>query len=115
MNTIQVEPGPFYFKSYGSVIGAARDIVELERELERLIRENPGAVEYHLREGHIVQWLNCLNEGELALELKGEYGVYRARTKVAAYLDRRKTRSSGKASMRVPTHHHGGQTFQVSP
>jgi hypothetical protein len=109
LSTTQVEPAPFYFKSYGAVIGIARDLTDLERELVRLAQENPRAVEYHLKEGHIMQWLADLNERELARQLEGEYSVKQAQAKIAAYLDRKKPRSSGRASMHVPPHHHGSQ------
>lgn len=38
---------PFYFKSYDRVVGIARDVSELEKEMSRLTREDPACVEYH--------------------------------------------------------------------
>ncbi|BDC18253.1 hypothetical protein [Acidianus sp. HS-5] len=62
---------PFYFKSYNKVIGVAHDVKELEKEVERLSKEDPAALQYHLKEGHIVSWLNYLGENGLAEMLKG--------------------------------------------
>lgn len=62
---------PFYFKSYNKVIGVAHDVKELEKEIERLSKEDPAALQYHLKEGHIVSWLNYLGENGLAEMLKG--------------------------------------------
>ncbi len=62
---------PFYFKKYDETIGTACDINDLKKEIERLKAENPLSVEYHLREGHIVQWLNYIGEKKVASELTG--------------------------------------------
>jgi len=63
------EKEPFYFKSFNNVIGIAHNVTELETELARLINVDKEAVKYHLREGHIVQWLRYIGEGELAERL----------------------------------------------
>ncbi len=57
---------PFYFKSFDRVIGEAHDEVELLREMERLSQEDPGAVEYHLSQGHIASWLSYIGRPDLA-------------------------------------------------
>ena len=62
---------PFYFKSFDKVIGVAHNLDELRREFERLINDDPKALEYHLKEGHIVQWLEYIGEIELARRLVG--------------------------------------------
>jgi len=62
---------PFYFKSYDKVIGIAHDVHELKNEIERLMQVDAKALEYHLSEGHIVQWLNYIGEKELASKLMG--------------------------------------------
>ncbi len=62
---------PFYFKKYDETIGIACDINDLKKEIQRLKVENPLSVEYHLREGHIVQWLNYIGEKKAASELAG--------------------------------------------
>ncbi|WP_101940229.1 hypothetical protein [Vulcanisaeta sp. EB80] len=62
---------PFYFKSYDKVIGIAHDIYELRNEIERLMQVDTKALEYHLSEGHIIQWLNYIGEKELASKLMG--------------------------------------------
>jgi len=66
---------PFYFKSYEKVVGVAHDVRELLRETRRLSVEDRACVEYHLREGHITQWLEYLGERELAKELKNAKDV----------------------------------------
>jgi hypothetical protein len=62
---------PFYFKKYDEIIGIASDINDLKNEIQRLKIENKLSVEYHLREGHIVQWLNYIGEKKAASDLSG--------------------------------------------
>ncbi|ADB88650.1 hypothetical protein [Saccharolobus islandicus] len=62
---------PFYFKSYNRTVGIAHDVNELEKEIERLGKEDPACVEWHLEEGHIVAWLNYIGERGLAEMLRG--------------------------------------------
>lgn len=61
---------PFYFKSYDKVVGVAHDVKELEKEMDRLSKEDIDCLEYHLKEGHIVSWLNYIGEKGLAEMLK---------------------------------------------
>ncbi len=61
---------PFLFKSYERIIGIAHDVNELKNELERLSKVDPDAVNYHLKEKHIVNWLNYIGETELAKKLE---------------------------------------------
>nr|WP_011225144.1 hypothetical protein [Sulfolobus islandicus]CAG38179.1 hypothetical protein [Sulfolobus islandicus] len=76
---------PFYFKSYDRVIGIAHDVKELEKEMERLSKEDPAALEYHLREGHIVSWLNYIGEKGLAEMLKGVVNPKEALARIKEY------------------------------
>lgn len=62
---------PFLFKSYEKIIGIAHDVNELKTEMERLSKVDPEAVNYHLKEKHIVNWLNYIGESELAKKLEG--------------------------------------------
>lgn len=78
---------PFYFKSYDRVIGVARTVSELERELARLTAENLTALQYHLSEGHIVSWLEHSNEKKLAEQLNGVKSVGEAQTIISKYLE----------------------------
>ena len=77
---------PFYFKSYDRVIGVAHDVKELASEMERLTKEDPAALEYHLREGHIVAWLNYIGEARLAESLRGISDPREAVSRVKAFL-----------------------------
>ena len=61
---------PFYFKRYDIVIGKAENVEELEKELERLRIEDPYAVLYHIKEGHISNWLVSIGMKELADAIK---------------------------------------------
>lgn len=61
----------FYFVSYDREVGSAGNMDELISELERLSREDPMCVEYHLENGHIVEWLVYIGENEKAGKLKG--------------------------------------------
>ncbi|EWG06590.1 MAG: Hypothetical Protein ASUL_08714 [Candidatus Aramenus sulfurataquae] len=76
---------PFYFKSYERVVGKASDVKELERELERLSKEDPACVEWHLKEGHLVAWLNYIGERGLAEILKGVTSAKEALARVREY------------------------------
>lgn len=76
---------PFYFKSYEKVVGIAHDTKELERELERLSKIDPACVEWHLKEGHIVSWLNYIGEKGLAEMLKGVNSIKEAIARVREY------------------------------
>jgi hypothetical protein len=89
---------PFYFKCYDRTIGVARDVKELNRELRRLAVKDKDAVEYHLREGHLVNWLHSIHELELAEELIGVKTVEGAQNAVQKYLEK---------SMTLYTMHHG--------
>ena len=77
---------PFYFKSYNRIIGIAHNAKELEKEMERLMKEDPAALEYHLREGHIVSWLNYIGEVGLAEVLRGVKDPKEALARVKDYL-----------------------------
>src|SRR5579875_3810245 len=69
---------PFYFKSYGAVKGEARNLDELKKEMTRLESEDPGCVNWHLSQGHVVQWLNFIGEKSAAERLVGVTEVGRA-------------------------------------
>jgi hypothetical protein len=97
-----IEHEPFYFKSYDKIIGRATNLHQLWMELERLAEENPGALKYHLEEGHIVRWLEFSNEKELASELRGVKDVKEVRVKVTTYLQTRRRRIGNR-----PTHSRG--------
>ncbi|QGA53302.1 hypothetical protein GFS03_01165 [Sulfolobus sp. E5-1-F] len=76
---------PFYFKSYDKTIGIAHDVNELEKEIERLGKEDPACVEWHLKEGHIVAWLNYIGERGLAEMLKGVGNVKEALARIREF------------------------------
>ena len=57
---------PFYFKSFDRVIGVARDEVELLGEVKRLSAQDPKALEYHVSQGHISEWLRYIGRDDLA-------------------------------------------------
>ncbi len=78
----------FYFRSYNRIIGRARDVRELRREMSRLSWENPDAVAYHLRQGHIASWLESIGERELAEELRNVKSIEEAERKIEKYLER---------------------------
>jgi hypothetical protein len=83
-----VEVEPFYFMSYDRVVGSAGDVRELDREMKRLAREDRPCLEYHLVNGHIVSWLEYLNEPELARELAGVKNVEESIILVERYVAR---------------------------
>ncbi|HYB03951.1 MAG TPA: hypothetical protein VED17_05795 [Nitrososphaerales archaeon] len=81
-------PSVFYFLSYGRKIGEAKNLKELVGEMRRLEYEDPAALRYHLKEGHIVCWLRSINEAELAEELDGVGNISLAQRLVEEYLER---------------------------
>jgi hypothetical protein len=76
---------PFYFKSYNKVVGVAHNVDELREEMKRLFKEDPACVEYHLKEGHIVAWLEYIGEKGLAEMLKGVNDVKEALVRIDEY------------------------------
>jgi hypothetical protein len=61
---------PFYFKSYDKVVGVAHNEKELESEIMRIGAVDPACVNWHLEQGHIVQWLRYIGNNTLAEMLK---------------------------------------------
>ena len=61
--------------SYDRVTGVASNVRELDREMKRLAREDRPCLEYHLANGHIVLWLEYVNEPEFAKDLAGVNNV----------------------------------------
>ena len=66
--------------SYDRVIGVAKNVRELDKEMKRLAREDRPCLEYHLANGHIVSWLEYANEPEFAKDLAGVINVEEAFT-----------------------------------
>jgi hypothetical protein len=69
---------PFLFKSYERIIGIAHDVNELKNELERLSKIDPNAVNYHIKEKHIAEWLYYIGENELAKKFENVKDVNEA-------------------------------------
>jgi len=78
----------FYFKSYDVTIGEASNVHELEREMRRLSEGYPKAIEYHLRQGHIVQWLACIGENEIAEKMKGVHSISEAQNILEKHIEK---------------------------
>ncbi len=88
----------FYFKRYGIEVGSAGNPDELIVELERLSDADPFCVEYHLKNGHIVDWLMYIGETESAKSLKHVVNPKEAVKKLKSV-----TRGSGaKKNMGIP-------------
>ena len=56
--------------------------------MRRLSKEFPKAVEYHLREGHIVLWLNSIGETEIAEKLKGVHNITEAQNILEKHVEK---------------------------
>lgn len=56
--------------------------------MRRLSVQDRGALEYHLREGHIVDWLYYIDEVELANELEGVKNIEEAREVLEKHLEK---------------------------
>ncbi len=53
-----------------------------------MVIEDRAAVEYHLGNGHIVQWLHSIGEVELALELEGVRNIEKAKITIEKHLEK---------------------------
>lgn len=62
---------PFYFMSYDRVVAVVADLRELNEKMPTLVRQDRPCVEYHLAQGHLVNWLEYINEPDLARDLSG--------------------------------------------
>jgi len=77
----------FYLRSYGRIIGEASNLNELKREMRRLSISYQAALEYHLMEGHISQWLEYIGETALAKELGKTRTVPQAQNVIDKYVE----------------------------
>jgi hypothetical protein len=77
---------PFYFKSFDKIIGVAHNLEELKKEIGRLIHIDKQALEYHLKEGHIAQWLEYIGETKLARKLRKVTDPIKAYEIINSYL-----------------------------
>ena len=100
MSKNESEIQPFYFKSFEQTIGVSRNLEELMAEFSRLSKENPDALEYHVRQRHIVQWLEHANEKDLAQKLDGVTSVDEVITVVGKHLESRQTKSEEQPVIR---------------
>lgn len=89
---------PFYFKRYDMVIGKAENLSELRKELERLRIEDPLAVLYHIREGHISMWLAATGNMEIADAIKPGMSIEETITVLSKPARSQKPPSSKKPS-----------------
>ncbi|BFI73844.1 uncharacterized protein SSO10704 [Nanoarchaeota archaeon] len=88
---------PFYFKSFDKIVGVAKDVEELKKEIARLLYIDPKVVEYHLKEGHIVKWLEYIGENELAKKLRKVTDPIKAYEVIENYLKSKEEKMDIKA------------------
>ncbi len=62
---------PFYFKSFDRVIGISCDLPGLYYTMNCLLFYDRAAIEYHIKQGHIANWLDYIGEHELSALIKG--------------------------------------------
>jgi hypothetical protein len=60
----------FYFKKYDEIIGTASNKEEFIKEITRLSKTEPECVNYHLREGHVSQWLDYMGYSDTSEKIK---------------------------------------------
>lgn len=88
---------PFIFRSfYHCVKGVASDTAELESEMSRLNRVDPGCVLWHLESNHISRWLLYMGEKRLSDSLSRSESVEDAIRILRRTNSRRKSASPGK-------------------
>ena len=80
------------------VIGKAENLSELRKELERLRIEDPLAVLYHIREGHISMWLAATGNMEIADAIKPGMSIEETITVLSKPARSQKPPSSKKPS-----------------
>jgi len=83
---------PFYFKSYDKIIATANNVNELLEDMEKLVKENPESLKYHLAEKDIYKWLNYINEKKLATKLKNVNDPEKAILTIQNYLKPKKSK-----------------------
>ncbi len=82
---------PFYFKRYDMVIGKAENPQQLKAELERLRVEDPLAVLYHIKEGHVSLWLAASGYSDLANAIKPSMSIEEAIVVLSRHSQAKKT------------------------
>lgn len=97
----------FYFRSYERIVGKASNLEELKIEMMRLSREDPECVNYHLREGHIVQWLRYMGESQAAVSLSGVGDVLTALRRLNSLDHGSKGRGMGHGGTPMQGHRKG--------
>ncbi len=88
----------FYFRSYNRTVGRADTLEQLQKEMDRLIKEDVGCVEYHVKEGHIAFWVRSSGYPELANSLARAHNSVEASAMIKDYLNRRTTGALGGLS-----------------
>lgn len=88
---------PFLFRSYFYCLkGQANDVIELEIEMKRLNRVDPGCLEWHLDCGHLTAWLKYIGEKNLAERLVKAGDLEEAIKIVSRTASRRREASTNK-------------------
>ncbi len=83
---------PFYFKSYDKIIATSHNLNELLEDMEKLVKENPESLKYHLEHKDIYNWLNYINEKKLATKLKNVADPAKAILAIQNYLKPKKSK-----------------------
>ncbi len=78
---------PFYFKSYDKILATANNVNELLAAMEKLLKENPESLKYHLNNKDIYAWLNYTGEKKLASKLKNIEDPENAISSIKSYLN----------------------------
>lgn len=86
MVVLKIFMEPFYFKSFERVIGIACDVPGLYYSIMCLSKYDKAAVEYHLKQGHIADWLDYIGEHELSQLIRKTKSVEDAIEILEAYL-----------------------------
>ncbi len=77
---------PFYFKSFERVIGIACDLPGLYYTMKCLSMYDKQAIEYHIKQGHIANWLDYTGNHELSKLMANVKSVEEALSILEQYL-----------------------------
>ncbi len=77
---------PFYFKSFERVIGVACDVPGLYYTIKCLSVYDRPAVEYHIKQRHIADWLDYIGNHELSKMMNNAESVEEAIAILEQYL-----------------------------
>jgi hypothetical protein len=91
---------PFYFRSYDKIVGVAHNLQELQAEMDRLLKNDPSCVKWHLEQDHLRTWIDYAGYKALAQSLRGIKDPAEVNARIKQYLGQ-KPKNRLESSKRV--------------